>query len=114
MTLLSNSYKFLSKVGGLFRSLPLSLWDNPLLFHITIPHKSNKDLWGIVSFVRPDKRGAYLRFLDFLPFFAAFLPLPDAEADLPEDFARLFAFFLPKRSGVKPRWLCSTLRAAPD
>lgn len=81
---------------------------------MTIPHKSLLVCGGIVSFDRPDKRGAYLRFLDFLAFFAAFLPLPDAEADLPEDFARLFAFFLPKRSGVSPRCDCNTLRAALD
>lgn len=85
--------------------------DNPFLFQDN-PPQINKDLWGIVSFVRPDKRGAYLRFLDFFAFFAAFLPLLDAEADLPEDFARLFAFFLPKRSGVSPRCDCNTLRAA--
>lgn len=87
--------------------------DNPFLFQDN-PPQILVGLWGIVSFVRPDKRGAYLRFLDFFAFFAAFLPLPDAEADLPEDFARLFAFFLPKRSGVSPRCDFNTLRAALD
>ena len=82
---------------------------------MTIPHKSTK-ICGGLFFARLGKRGVYLRFLAFLPFFAAFLPLLDAlaEADLPEDFARLLAFFFPKRSGVKPRWLCRTLRAALD
>ena len=87
--------------------------DNPFLFQDN-PPQILVGLWGIVSFARLDQRGAYLRFLDFFAFFAAFLPLLDAEADLPEDFARLFAFFLPKRSGVSPRCDCNTLRAALD
>ncbi len=101
-------------VGNWFHSLLPNLWDNRLLFYDN-PPQINKDLWGIF-FARLGKRGVYLRFLAFLPFFAAFLPLLDAlaEADLPEDFARLLAFFFPKRSGVKPRWLCRTLRAALD